>query len=263
MMMTRDELSALLDELPVFPVCAAEVIRLARAGLSSEQLIQLAGSDQVLAGSLIKAANSAAYTWSGTVGTLPQAVLYLGETRGTQVLLSAAIKPVLGVIGHRRLYDHALEVAHISMRLTSKTGELNTADAYVLGLLHDVGELLLKLCPSDSAQRVDELVTAGAERLVAEQMVYGATHAEAGADVLRHWHMPAEYVSAVEYHHTPEQGGGVASAMLYLGEQWTDANGDRLCESRLQSALNMLDLNWQDFSGGFSEGAQKQMAQRR
>jgi putative nucleotidyltransferase with HDIG domain len=247
--MTRAEICDLLDKLPVFPVCAAEVIRLARAGLSTEQLVALALSDQVLAGGLIKAANSAEYTWSGTVGTIQKAVLYLGEVRGTQVLLSTAIKPILAVVGHTKLSDHSLEVADVAVRLASAIPDIGKADAYVLGLFHDVGELVFKVAaPQELAERVEELVAAGADRLTAEHIVYGVTHAQAGADVLRRWGMPDEYVQAVELHHTPELTFGHGAALLYLAEQWTDANGDLLCERRLKHALNVLHLKWEDFS---------------
>lgn len=252
--------SSLLKKLPAFPACAGEVIRRAATGLSSEDVVRLAGTDQILAGSLIQAANSAAYTWSGTVGNLPQAVMYLGEVRAARVLVSAAMKPILGVVGHQKLFDHSLEVAHVAVQLASEKNVINPADAHILGLLHDVGELLFKIAPPEHGRRLTELVAAGVEKPVAEEMAYGLTHAQAGASVLRHWRMPEEYATAVEFHHSPEKGGSAGSALLYLAEQWTDPDGDVLTDCRLIYSLETLNLTLQNFGGKPSHSHQPVLA---
>jgi hypothetical protein len=89
---------------------------------------------------------------------------------------------------------------------------------------------------------MQELVAAGCERSVAELLFFGATHGQAGADVLRHWCLPETYVRAVEYHHDPETGGDIGAALLYLTEQWTEPNGDCLREDRLEYSLGALQL---------------------
>ena len=239
----RTLLRSLIPQLPVFPVCAAEVIRTASKGrVTAEQLIDVAGADQVLAGSLIQAANSASFTWSGNVRTLQQAVMYLGEVRATHLLISVAMKPILGVVGHQKIWEHSLEAASVAQKLSSSSNMFDPSSAYILGLLHDVGELLLRLAPSDASASIQSLVTSGCERGVAELLILGATHGQAGADVLRHWRMPEDYVRAVEYHHDPETGGDAGSALLYLAEQWTEPNGDRLREDRLDHSVGLLHL---------------------
>jgi HD-like signal output (HDOD) protein len=239
-----DKIPTMVRRLPVLPVCAAAVIRAARDGrISADQLVYLANQDQVLAGNIIHSANSAAYTWSGRVSTVEQAVLYLGEMRAGQVMLSLALKPILGVTGHHALWEHSLEVAHVSHRVATDTHAMHPPDAYVLGLLHDVGDLLLHMFPIETRTRVDRIIASGATRDDAEFAVYGLTHAQAGAYVLNFWKMPEDYVDAVLHHHHPEMGGGVGAAMIYMAEQWTDPAGDQLENTRLECALNTLKLS--------------------
>jgi putative nucleotidyltransferase with HDIG domain len=239
----RAELRALIPQLPVFPVCAAEVIRASSRGyLTAEQLISLASKDQVLAGGLLQAANSASNSWSGRVTSVKQAVMHLGEIRAAQLLVAAAMKPILAVVGHQKLWEHSLEAAAVAQKLAFSSKLFDPAGAYVLALLHDVGELLLRLTPLEARTNLHELVAAGCERSVAELLIFGATHGQAGADVLRHWCMPETYIRAVEYHHDPETGGDIGAALLYLTEQWTEPNGDRLREDRLQHSLGVLQL---------------------
>lgn len=247
--MNRESLRALIPQLPVFPACASEVMRAGTKGLSAEQIICLAARDQVLAGSLIKKANSAAYSWSGTVATLPQAVFYLGQERAGQVLLAEALRPILRVVGHRELFEHSLEAAHVAERLASASQTFDVPGAYILGLLHDVGELLLKLTPVESRRRVEDLISQGAPRREAESAVFGVTHAEAGADVLKHWRLPEDYVAAVAFHHFPQGGGGLGAAVLYLAEQWTDPNGDPPCEDQLHYCASLLKLDAENLAG--------------
>lgn len=240
--MNRESLRNLIPRLPVFPACAAEILRARKTGLSSDQIVRLASRDQVLAGGLLKAANSAVYTWSGTVTTLGQAVWYLGEERSTQVLFTEALKPVLLVVGHRKLYEHSIEAAHVAERLASTSQTFDTGSAYILGLLHDVGELLFRLTPPENILQVEDLISKGMGRREAESAVFGVTHAEAGADVFRSWRLPEEYAVAVACHHSPREGG-IGSALLYLAEQWTDPNGDLPSEDDLQHCARLLKLN--------------------
>ena len=239
----RGALRKLIPQLPVFPVCAAEVIRASSCGyMTAEQLITLASKDQVLAGGLLQAANSAGNPWSGRVCSVKQAVMHLGEIRAAQVLVAAAMKPILAVVGHQKLWDHSLEAASVAHKLAFSSKMFDPAGAYVLALLHDVGELLLRLAPTEVRMSLQELVSAGCERSVAELLIFGATHGQAGADVLRHWCMPEAYVRAVEYHHDPETGGDIGAALLYLTEQWTEPDGVSLREDRLEYSLGALKL---------------------
>jgi hypothetical protein len=54
--------------------------------------------------------------------------------------------------------------------------------------------------------------------------------------------MPDGCISAVEYHHTPERGGGAGAALLYLAEQLSDPHGDPLCDRRLAFAVSTLKV---------------------
>jgi putative nucleotidyltransferase with HDIG domain len=244
--MTVSELRTLYRRLPVFPVCAATVIRLARTELSFEQLVRLAESDPVIAGNVIAASNSAARSWSTEIRNVPDAVTNLGEIKCTQVLISAALRPLLVLVGHTDLYHHSLEVAHVNLRLSRATSLLDTADAYVLGLVHDIGKLVLTMAGLE--KHLEQLLQANWNRLDAEQAVYGMNHASAGAEIVQKWGLPTEYVNAVAFHHAPEKGGGSQAAMLYLSDQWTDPDGDLLCNRRLQYSLDALGLTMADFS---------------
>jgi HD-like signal output (HDOD) protein len=120
---------------------------------------------------------------------------------------------------------------------------LSQCDAYVLGLMHDVGRLLLDLVPASVAASRDRLVQNGCEISIAELLTCGIDHAEAGALVLRHWGLPDAYIEAIRFHHQPQATDSNLAALLYLVEFWTESREDPASNVRLRAALNRLDLD--------------------
>jgi putative nucleotidyltransferase with HDIG domain len=236
----------LAPKLPVFPKVALQVIQCLKSGdVALETLEELSSSDPVIAGTLVKVSRSALYARSFPARNTAEAVACLGTEIAGKVLLEIVLKPLLHVPGAERLWRHALEAAYTAEAIAKKAG-LNEKDAYLLGLLHDVGSLLLRLLPHRVVESEHRLIAAGCPRTVAEMVVCGATHAEAGACVLRAWQMPEDYITAVEYHHEPEHTPSVLSSLLYLVESCTDSGEDLPSEVRFRTALNRLGLSADD-----------------
>lgn len=244
---SREQLVALAPRLPVFPAAALRVIAAVRGeALSESHIVEFAMSDPVLAGSLLSAANAAAYTWSGTVRNVQAAVMYLGNVRSASVLLTTALKTVLGSPGDQQLWEHSSAAATAAEQLARIGGQTNANDAYTVGLLHDVGKLLMQLTPADVSAARHRLTRNGCAPAVAEVLTCGATHAEAGAEVLRHWGLPAEYIEAVEFHHEPEHAHTSFAALLYLAEQCTGSEEDLPSAARTKHALDAVGVTEAD-----------------
>jgi putative nucleotidyltransferase with HDIG domain len=140
------------------------------------------------------------------------------------------------------MWEHSLAAASVSEQLARMNGKLNPNDAYSIGLLHDVGKLLIELAPADISAMRQRLVRNGCATAIAEVLTCGASHAEAGADVLRHWALPAEYIEAVEFHHEPEHAQTPFASLLYLAEQCTGSDEDLPSAARMNHALKAVGL---------------------
>jgi putative nucleotidyltransferase with HDIG domain len=244
---TRDQLEKLTPLLPVFPKAAMEVLGcIRRKELSVEKLAHLAGSDQVLAGALIKGSNSAAYSHIDPVRDLQTAVMYLGTQRTADLLFSAAIRPILMTPDFRDLWQHSLDVANAARTLALKSRDIGESDAYLVGLLHDVGKLLLRLVPSNVSVIRHRLIEAGCAPAIAEVLTCGVNHAQAGAIVMRSWQMPEDFIAAVECHHEPERCSSPMASLLYLLEHWSDSEEDLPSTARLKYALERTGLRMED-----------------
>ena len=172
-----------------------------------------------------------------------QAMLCLGTDLARAILLAQALKPVVAVPGQPALWRHAIESARAAEALAFKVGTIDPADAYTLGLLHDVGRLLLRMVPAEVQERRDRLERSGCARAVAEVVTSGLSHAEAGALVLKAWGLPQDYLTAVEYHHEPERSDSQLAALLYLVEYWTGAEEDLASTVRLEAALARVRIS--------------------
>jgi HD-like signal output (HDOD) protein len=240
---SKQDLIQLVPKLPVFPGYVLEVIRqLRREDVSVERILKLASQDQVLATGLIACANSAANSPTREITNLVHAVTYIGTDRAAMIVTALALKPFIFTAGSGDLWAHSLRSAAAAEAL-SEHCNLPKADAFLLGLVHDIGRLLLTLIPPQASAARRRLVNNGCETAIAELVVCGTDHAGAGALVLDHWRFPAAYVEAVRFHHEPQATDSKLAALLYLVEFWTESNEDPASQVRLNAALERLSLS--------------------
>ena len=133
-------------------------------------------------------------------------------------------------------------------QIAKMSGKVDPAEAFLIGLLHDVGKLAIALMPNELNSSLDRLVVKGCEPAVAEVVVCGFDHAEAGADILKHWKFSDDLTAAVRYHHMPEKTKSAMAGILYLTEFWTDVEEDIPSNARLDLAFQLAGITPSDLS---------------
>jgi len=103
-------------------------------------------------------------------------------------------------------WRHSIGTALAAGALARRTG-LDEDAAFTLGLVHDIGRLVLI---SSYEGEFEEVVAYQAEHdclmHVAEQRLFGVDHAQVGGVVAEHWHFAPEIVAAITLHHRPPPG---------------------------------------------------------
>lgn len=219
--MLRDsDLRDVAQSLPVFPVVVFRALALsADANVNLGHLEKLLGSDQVLAGQLIRAANSSLHGTRQPIATIRHAASYLGLELSRKIIAAAALKPLVASTELRALWRHSLEIAERMEWLAVQSGAAPPMEAYLAGLVHDVGRLVMLRARSEVSRCYARLLERGCPPIVAEQALAGRDHGDIGAAVLAVWRFPGHIREAVRNHHRPEKSESVLPSLLYYAER--------------------------------------------
>lgn len=196
--------------LPPMPVVARKALRLmSNPNFNMKDLADVLATDEAIASTLLRWANSSYYGLISPVTTIHQAVTYLGETTVRNLVLTGALasyieRPLPGYhLDRGELWKHSLAVAIAGRQITLKFGPQVCEEAYTAGLLADIGKLAFELVlrginigPGWSNRSFLEL----------EEHYFGINHAELGAELARRWDLPASLQEAIALHHHPAEG---------------------------------------------------------
>ncbi|HMI83394.1 MAG TPA: response regulator [Polyangiaceae bacterium] len=175
---------------------------------SMKDLAHLIERDMAISAKVLQLVNSAFFGLPQRVASVQQALSYLGANMIRRVLLSVETfsmfekEKVAGPFSLEALQAHSNVVAAVASKLMDDA--VRSGDAFMAGMLHDVGKLILAVYVPDHFKRAMAL---GMERNVplhvAEQELFGVTHAEIGGYLLGIWGLPYAIVEAVAHHHSP------------------------------------------------------------
>ena len=193
-------------DLPVFhPIALKMVQLLADVNFKVDDLVSTANDDQVLAGQILKMANSHVYSGRVKVETIKDALIRLGAQHVSNLAMAAS-QSALHVSANSfvntimtELWFHSHACALGSRWLATSTGNRNIAEqAYLAGLLHDVGKLFL-------LKALERVTNAGMAQAALEREllleIFEEMHVEQGLRLMEHWNMPLSYRVVVASHH--------------------------------------------------------------
>jgi len=231
--------------LPVFPQAALRALSLMRDPRAClADVIESAKRDPSIAGLVMQLANSALFASRTPIATLANAINRLGFAIAQKVITAAAMRPLFSSSELQEVWHHSLEAADLSEQLADRSGTIDPAEAYLAGLLHDVGRIALLAMPLYDSARLQGLLHGGCPRVYAEHLVLRTDHAAVGAEIAEGWRLRETMVLAIRQHHRPERAGGPLSCLLYVVEYLSGTEEDLSSRSRLESALRGIGLTW-------------------
>lgn len=241
----KESLLEKVNRLPVFPAVALKVLGLACEPESSfSEMETLVSSDQVLAGRILKAANSSLYGSGGRISTIRQAMAYIGLETSRRVLTAGVFQPLFASASLHGLWKHSLEISQLAEKLAGHSGQIPPDEAFLAGLVHDVGRLALQKSAQEDVIAYTRLLERGCQPVFAEAVLCGFDHGVAGGDILRLWSFPENLTEAVQSHHQPEHSDSKLAAILYLAEFWSGSDEDLPSWVRLRSALERSGISF-------------------
>jgi HD-like signal output (HDOD) protein len=202
------------------------------------QMASLIGRDAMLATRVLQAANSAVYRSSGgPISTIPDAVRRIGcsAVRGIASALGVFdAMPATSADGFNpiRSWQHSLAVATLCERFTAVTDPDNAGIAYLVGLCHDLGDILFQTqFAAEYRQVLDAEKRTQRRRADLERDMLGMTHGELVVTILRAINLPDGIRTPIEaFHASPAAAArNPLSRVLCVADQL--ANGMLLASS--------------------------------
>lgn len=214
-----------IEELPPLPSVASQIIRLLSDPKSSlEELETLIGQDQALVAKLIKVSNSALFGGFQKVASLQRALTRLGVRTVKNLVLAASAHNFfpqnnsrIGIWG-QILWHHSVECGMAARRIAMRMGYNDPEEAFVGGVVHDIGKLVILLKLSDKFQQIQKLKEKNnLPDIEIEKQVLGYDHQAIGEILLKKWNMPATIQTCVRYHHNGHTEGQSHTIALIVG----------------------------------------------
>jgi HD-like signal output (HDOD) protein len=179
----------------------------------NSSLKDLAGvieTDQAIVARVLTLANSAYYGVSGMVSSIQHASVLLGQKALGELITISASSRLLSkrLKGYKvepeALWKHSLAVAFGSKILAQHMAPDLADDAFVAGLLHDAGKIILDPYVFERKDDFAKCVDDGRKSfLKAEQEVLGFDHAEIMSRATRFWRFSETQSVAIRFHHYP------------------------------------------------------------
>ncbi len=210
-----DQLKSVIGRLGKLPSLPAIYFQLNAAlespDTSAEDVGSIVANDPAMTAKLLQFVNSAFFGVPRAITHPAEAVQILGYGTVRSLVLAHHVfasfeKSTPGHFNIERLWQHSLKCGLTAKGIAERESfdHARVDEAFVSGLLHDIGKLTLAACLPEEYEKALKLAHhAGISMRDAEQVVFGTTHAEVGAYLIGLWGLPATIVEAIALHHEP------------------------------------------------------------
>ena len=193
-----------IQNLATIPSVAKRLLEIVgKPAVSLGEISDFVSRDPVLAAKVLKMVNSPVYGFPGRIASVNQAVLLLGLNVLRGLLVGVTVFDLMqqAMIGLR---DHSLGCAIFSRIIARRKGLKDPEEAFIFGLLHDIGKMVLVLnFPREYAKVMDEAQKKDVTVYDVESDYFGTTHATVGAWVTEQWSFPRPLIDVIGFHHRP------------------------------------------------------------
>jgi HD-like signal output (HDOD) protein len=215
---------------------------------------EIINGDPSLAARLLRIVNSSFFGFPSKIETISHAVTIVGMAQLHDLALATTVvNQFKGVsknlIDMEKFWLHSVTTGLAARIIAVYRREPNADRYYLMGMLHDLGRLVLLLNIPEQMQKVVTCYEEGGLLHEAENKVLGADHAGVVGTLLEMWELPVMLQEAVAYHHTPSQAVNfpAAASIVHVADIIAHAMELGTCGERYVPQLNpkaweMLDL---------------------
>lgn len=239
--------------------------------ISTRRLAEAVGFDPVLATRLLKMANSSLYARKSPTVSIQQAIEAVGIKALYDIVMMGAFadgfaKEIDTTEAGRLIWEHSIAVGLLSRELSDTLNMRGTEEAFLCGLLHDIGRILLLKAERNIFEKLLKNKSE-AQILQDEEAVFGLTHAEVGAYVTHKWQLPDVVCGVIMHHHEPHLAtvSTVITHIVNVADRFADVKGYGICpdteddvfQSESVAFLHLtpeqIQTAWENIESSFAE----------
>ena len=218
-----ERLFKLIGSVTSLPTVAQRVLVLTEnESTSFEELRDAIQSDPVLVARMLRRLNSSYFGLNHKIADVRTAVNLLGVREIRNLAITVCMSKMFegdgshGTFCRELLWSHSVAVGVCARLVARVCGRGMPGEAYVAGLLHDLGLILLDQTLRRHFVRVLERISPAVSTCSAELQVFSFDHATLGGYVAQRWNFPEQIVDAITFHHHPLSYQGPHQEMVYL-----------------------------------------------
>lgn len=202
----------MMRDIPSMPAVAQKVMHmLGDPRTNNAELAKALSSDQALSTRILQMANSPFFGMRQKVSSISHAIFVMGHAALRSLVITVCTKGLYKNPGlmENKLWEHALCSAIIAKRLAETTKRAETEDAFLCGLLHDIGRtMLVVVWPRDYLPIFERYYDGSCndqEIIELEKEEFGYDHCEVGARTIGAWNFPPFFARVTRRHHSADK----------------------------------------------------------
>jgi HD-like signal output (HDOD) protein/signal transduction histidine kinase len=199
-----------VNELPSLPHVLVEMLDACQSSSANFQHIsEIISRDAAVTARVISLANSSFYSGGSKVNSLERALFVLGTETIKTIVITSAVQQFFSGFNNthtqylKLFWKRSLTCALLAKSLATLTSYPQTQQAYLTGLLHNIGELVLETNHPEDYREVAKTSSNETDRQELENERFLTNHSEVGAWLTDEWHLGEFASDAVRFHHAP------------------------------------------------------------
>jgi HD-like signal output (HDOD) protein len=217
-----DDVAGRIHEISSLPAVALRVMEIAgNPNAGAGDLKAVVEADPALCVRMLRCVNSATYSLRREISDVGQAISILGFNRVRDLAVTATVselfrssKPV-GTYERSLLWKHLAATAIGSRMIAIRARIDGFEDAFLAGLLHDIGIILLDQHYHDGFRRVVLSLNNESTLPETEHRLLGWDHTDLGHRVGSQWRLPRTVLDAIRFHHAPQAAFGPHAPIVH------------------------------------------------
>jgi HD-like signal output (HDOD) protein len=234
--------------LPAMPEVMLKVQHMIKLpGTTPNQLAKIIETDPAIVAGILKIANSAYYGFRGKVTSIQHASALFGTRRLAELIAAMSAGGMLGKamdgyglkVGD--MWRHSIAVAVMASEIAAAISDEALDSAYMAGLLHDVGKIILNPHVQHRVLLFDQFFTSNPGKSIqeAERHILGFDHAMIAGILCDNWNLPKSISFAIRHHHQPSIADDhILSHIVHLADYYSGKAGIAMSSKASGQALD-------------------------